>query len=339
MGGCFWKDFLEHYPLTWFVLELTGSAALTGLAAAVQLLPLLLAGLFGGPLIDRLGFRRSAILSDLLSGLTIALIPLLHAFGLLSYPLLVALMFLAALFETPGGAARESLATELAERAGWPCARTSGPCLPARPEAGVRLPLPQPGAAASRRRVLRLEPAAATDLHRGAACPGAGDVRRPRAAGRSDLRLRRRHRAGRGHLWDAGPTAPQGHHVAGRSDAAGGGAVAAGPVLVLGALLALLGFGMGPLGPIVATTLGERTPPELRGRVFALFGALVNAGIPVGVGLGGLAMQGVGAGVTFAVIAALFTLLTLFAWRTPGVRAALTPGGSLTRSSHTSSVK
>lgn len=102
----------------WFVLQITGSAAKTGITAAAVLAPAALAAFFGGPLVDRLGFRRMSVLSDLLSCVTVAAVPLLyHNFGL-SFPVLLVLMFCGALFDSPGGTARQSMAPELAERAG-----------------------------------------------------------------------------------------------------------------------------------------------------------------------------------------------------------------------------
>jgi MFS family permease len=65
-------DAMAMVALPWFVLQTTGSAALTGLAGAVTVLPAFLAGIFGGVLVDRLGYRRSSIIADLVSGLAIA---------------------------------------------------------------------------------------------------------------------------------------------------------------------------------------------------------------------------------------------------------------------------
>ena len=61
----------------WFVLQTTGSAAKTGLVGAAFALGLLVP-IIGGPLIDRLGFRRGSVLADVVSGATVALIPALH---------------------------------------------------------------------------------------------------------------------------------------------------------------------------------------------------------------------------------------------------------------------
>jgi MFS family permease len=48
----------------WFVLQTTGSAARTGITGFVSLLPVIIAGFLGGALVNRLGFKRSSVLSD-----------------------------------------------------------------------------------------------------------------------------------------------------------------------------------------------------------------------------------------------------------------------------------
>ncbi len=109
---------LTVIAVPWFVLQTTGSAAKTGLTSVFEALPFIIAGVFGGTLVDRLGFKRTSILADITSGLTVALIPLLyHTVGLAFWQLL-ALAFLGNLFNTPGNTARQSLVPELAEIAG-----------------------------------------------------------------------------------------------------------------------------------------------------------------------------------------------------------------------------
>lgn len=104
--------------IPWFVLQTTGSAAQTGVAAAANTIPVVLAGLFAGPLIDRAGFRLTSVVADIASGATIAAIPLLHALDLLSVPLLLGLVFVGALLDAPGETARRSLLPDLAAHAG-----------------------------------------------------------------------------------------------------------------------------------------------------------------------------------------------------------------------------
>jgi MFS family permease len=111
--------------IPWFVLETTGSAARTGLVAFAGLVPTVLAALLGGALVDRLGFKRTSVLADLASGLTVAAIPLLgHTVGLAFWQLL-ALTFLGALLDAPGGTARGSLLPDLAVAAAVPLERAN----------------------------------------------------------------------------------------------------------------------------------------------------------------------------------------------------------------------
>src|SRR5262245_47092166 len=105
---------LTAIALPWFVLQTTGSAAMTGLAGFFVALPGFLAGIFGGTLVDRLGYKRVSIVADLVSGIGIALIPLLfHTVGLAFWQLL-ALIFLGSLLGIPGTTARRALLPELA---------------------------------------------------------------------------------------------------------------------------------------------------------------------------------------------------------------------------------
>lgn len=100
--------------LPWFVLETTGSAGKMGITAFVIGLPGFLMGVFGGALVDRVGYRRVSVVADLVSGASIALIPVLHhTVGLAFWELLV-LVFFAELLAIPGLTARRSMIPELA---------------------------------------------------------------------------------------------------------------------------------------------------------------------------------------------------------------------------------
>lgn len=111
--------------IPWFVLQTTGSATQTGITGFFTILPVVLAGFFGGTLIDRLGYKRTSIISDLASGVTTALIPLLYFTVGLDLWQLIALVFLGALLDAPGGTARAALLPELAEQAGMPIERAT----------------------------------------------------------------------------------------------------------------------------------------------------------------------------------------------------------------------
>jgi MFS family permease len=116
---------LTMLAVPWFVLETTGSPVKTGLTLFATTLPMVIAGIFGGALVDRTGFKRMSVLSDLASGVTVALIPLLyHTVGLAFWQLLT-LVFLGTLLDAPGETARRSLLPDLARLAGMPLERAN----------------------------------------------------------------------------------------------------------------------------------------------------------------------------------------------------------------------
>ena len=117
---------LTAVAIPWFVLQTTGSAARTGLVAFFTLLPTIVAMVFGGALADRLGHRRMSVVSDLLSAATVAAIPLLHQTVGLPFGVLLALVFLGALLDAPGGTARSALIPDAAALAGLPLERVNG---------------------------------------------------------------------------------------------------------------------------------------------------------------------------------------------------------------------
>lgn len=111
--------------IPWFVLQTTGSAARTGITGFFAVMPAVLAGFLGGTLIDRVGYKRTSIISDLASGATTALIPLLYLTAGLEFWQLLGLVFFGALLDSPGGTARSALLPDLAEQAGMPIERAT----------------------------------------------------------------------------------------------------------------------------------------------------------------------------------------------------------------------
>ncbi|MEU4776729.1 MFS transporter [Micromonospora sp. NPDC023633] len=116
---------MTYLAVPWFVLHTTGSATQTGFAAAASFLPILLSLTFGGVLVDRIGYRRASVIADLFGAAMVALIPLLHLAGVLTFPVLLALVFLGAAFDVPGNAAREALLPALTQQAGMTIERAS----------------------------------------------------------------------------------------------------------------------------------------------------------------------------------------------------------------------
>lgn len=109
----------------WFVLETTGSAGKAGVVAFCATLPIVVAALVGGPVIDRLGRRRVAVASDAVCAAAVAAVPLLHHAGALHFWMLCALMAVNGLAHTPGNTARYVLVPDLAEHAGTTLARAA----------------------------------------------------------------------------------------------------------------------------------------------------------------------------------------------------------------------
>ncbi|MFF8818034.1 MFS transporter [Leucobacter sp. NPDC015123] len=114
------------FAVPFAILGAGGSALQVGLAAAATTAPVVIGGTFGGAIIDRIGHVRSAALADIISGATLALIPLLAAAGALPFPALVALVFLGGLFDSPGETARRVLLPPVSEQAGLPIERSIG---------------------------------------------------------------------------------------------------------------------------------------------------------------------------------------------------------------------
>jgi MFS family permease len=121
MGG----NIITRVAIPWFVLQTTGEASRVGIAAFFLTVPVVIAGIFGGALIDRLGFRRTSILADVASAATIVLIPIMFVTIGLEFWMLLALVFLTALLDSPGETARSALLPDLAESAGMTLERAT----------------------------------------------------------------------------------------------------------------------------------------------------------------------------------------------------------------------
>ena len=116
---------LSAIAIPWFVLQTTGSATQTGITGFFNVLPVVLAGFLGGTLVDRLGYKRTSIIADLASGVTVALIPLLYFTVGLEFWQLMVLVFLGSLLDAPGSTARSALVPELADMAQMPIERAT----------------------------------------------------------------------------------------------------------------------------------------------------------------------------------------------------------------------
>lgn len=118
-------NMMTAVAIPWFVLQTTHSAAQTGLSAFASTLPIFFSGLVGGVIVDRVGAKRMSIIADLLSMITVALVPILYAAGALSYPLLLALIVAGTILDTPGSTARQTMMPDLANQAGMKLERAN----------------------------------------------------------------------------------------------------------------------------------------------------------------------------------------------------------------------
>jgi MFS family permease len=112
--------------LPWLALERTGSATAAAAVAAAATLPLIVASLLSGTLVDLFGRRRTAVVSDLLSLVSVAAIPIVDATVGLNLGLLMLLAAVGAAFDPAGITARETLLPASAHAAGWRLDRANG---------------------------------------------------------------------------------------------------------------------------------------------------------------------------------------------------------------------
>ncbi len=106
-------DSITHMAVIWLMLDMTGSASLTGFIAFAATVPALLFGLFAGVLADHYRRRTLMLLSDLARFFLILIIPITYIFNLLNPWLLGVIVFSAASFGTLFNPSRDALIPEL----------------------------------------------------------------------------------------------------------------------------------------------------------------------------------------------------------------------------------
>jgi MFS family permease len=112
--------------IPWFVLTTTGSPTKMGLVLLFEMLPYVVVKALGGPMIDRRGPRQISIIADSTSAVVAAFIPILHLSGLLSFPVLLALVAVLGTVRGPGDAAKFALVPQVAREAGMSLERATG---------------------------------------------------------------------------------------------------------------------------------------------------------------------------------------------------------------------
>jgi MFS family permease len=376
---------LTLVAIPWFVLQTTGSASKTGIVAALNTIPAIIAGIFGGAMVDRVGFKRMSILADLASGSAVATIPLIHATIGIQYWELLVLVFLGALFDAPGSTARQSLLPDLAEMADMPLERANaaytgiqrGSLLVGPPLAGVLIalfsasnvlwvdaatfafsaivitlaipsPAPKPETNEEPQRyfaqlgesfqfvrrdqliltmliivaIVNFATAplfdvifpvyarevfdSAVDLGIMMAGFGAGALIGVIAYGAIGPRLSRRWTFVSAFLFSMIPA----------------WILTMTPNLVITTTtLLVVGIASGPINPLLMTIFQERTPAEMRGRLFGMIMAIAWVAMPLGMFCAGLLIQYGGLRLTLIVIAGAFAVITLGVLVNPTLRS------------------
>ena len=364
---------LTLIAIPWFVLETTGSAVQTGLTAFFNFLPIVIAGFFGGTIVDRLGYKRMSIVADVASGITVAFVSFLFGLGLLPFWMLLVLVFLSALLDAPGSTARAALVPELAEAAGMPLERASSLLqiverasrLVGAPLAGLLVAvmgaqnvlwLDAATFAVSAAMVAFLVPVARTvtptvkQRYTADLAEGLRFLRRDRlllvivgtvmitnfldaAKGSVILPVYARDvydsavalglmfgLSGGGAVLGALVYGTVGHKYSRRWIFVGAFIAVSLPIFILAALpplpVVLLGqfvsgIAAGPINPVLSTIEYERIPPNMRGRVFGTITAGAWMAMPLGVLLGGYAIEWAGLVPTLLVVGGCYLVTTV----------------------------
>lgn len=109
------------------MLQFTHSAIATGIAGAGNVIPILLAAFVGGKAINQFGAWRVSVTADVLSGISVLLLPLVFiGFKSVSPIVIFLLVFVGALFAPTATSARQTLVPKFARLAGIPLDKENG---------------------------------------------------------------------------------------------------------------------------------------------------------------------------------------------------------------------
>ena len=112
--------------IPWLVLQRTGSVTAAGLVAALSALPGIIASPLAGWAVDHFGRRIVSIVSDILSAISVAAIPLVAMLTDLNLAIILALAMLGAVFDPAGYTARRALIPDVAAASGMDVTRLNG---------------------------------------------------------------------------------------------------------------------------------------------------------------------------------------------------------------------
>jgi MFS family permease len=117
---------MSELAIPWFVLTTTGSASKTGIVAFAELAPYVATQVLAGPIVDRVGLRRSFVWGNLAAALAVGAIPLMYAGGGLSIGVLVTLVALAGAVRGAADCANSALVPATARVGRVPLERAAG---------------------------------------------------------------------------------------------------------------------------------------------------------------------------------------------------------------------
>jgi MFS family permease len=116
---------MSAIAIPWLVLTTTGSAGKTGLVAFAETAAYVVAQMLAGPIVDRVGLRRSFVVGDVAAAIAMGAIPLMYALGGLSLGALLALVACAGTVRGAADCANSALVPTTAEAGQVPLERAA----------------------------------------------------------------------------------------------------------------------------------------------------------------------------------------------------------------------
>lgn len=117
---------MSELAVPWLVLTTTGSAGKTGLVAFAQMLPYVTMQALAGPVVDRVGLRRSYVWGNFTAAVAVGAVPLMYATGALSLGVLLALVAVAGAVRGAADCANVALVPATARAGRIPLERAAG---------------------------------------------------------------------------------------------------------------------------------------------------------------------------------------------------------------------
>jgi MFS family permease len=117
---------MSAVAVPWLVLVITGSAADTGIVGFAQMAPYVSLQAIAGPIVDRIGLRRTFLLGNTVAAIAMSAIPVLHAAGKLDLGALAGLVAVAGAVRGLADCASAPLVPSLAKLGNVPYERATG---------------------------------------------------------------------------------------------------------------------------------------------------------------------------------------------------------------------